>query len=184
MTSMQQRRHALRVTGTVRFVHVDPAHQPFRIDPPLVNSSNPWATTQADLHALHACPHIGAVSIRTSLWKAFAQSSATHQYTFFSPSLGHATSCINTTFAEGRGEVRVGETSSLNTLVVWTFCIWFGVFASGLEFLQLIWSFGIWFGVFASGSEYWQAVSQGTTAVRGSPDRLPGLRSSEVATPP
>ncbi|TVY78483.1 putative dihydroorotate dehydrogenase A (fumarate) [Lachnellula suecica] len=87
------------------------------VSPPLLNSSNPWATSEADLLSLYASPHTGAVTIRTSLWSAFSQHASTHQYTFFSPSLGHATSTVDTeTYAEGRGEVRDGETSSLNTL--------------------------------------------------------------------
>jgi dihydroorotate dehydrogenase (fumarate) len=89
----------------------------FSISPALLNSSNPWATTKEDLAALYACPYTGAVTIRTSLWKAFNQHASTHQYTFFSPSTGHATTPIDvTTFPEGRGLVRDGETSSLNTL--------------------------------------------------------------------
>ncbi|KAE9375071.1 FMN-linked oxidoreductase [Stipitochalara longipes BDJ] len=88
----------------------------FSISPPLLNSSNPWATSKEDLVALYSCPHTGAVTIRTSLWKAFAQHASTHQYTFFSSSNGHATTPIDITFPEGRGGVRDGETSSLNTL--------------------------------------------------------------------
>jgi len=88
----------------------------FSISPPLLNSSNPWATTKEDLAALYSCPHTGAVTIRTSLWKAFDQHASTHQYTFFSSSNGHATTSIDVRSPEGRGEVRDGETSSLNTL--------------------------------------------------------------------
>ncbi|CZR65531.1 related to dihydroorotate dehydrogenase A [Phialocephala subalpina] len=88
----------------------------FRIDPPLLNSSNPWATNEADLLALYNCPYTGAVTIRTSLWKAFKQHPLTHQYTFFDSKLGHATASINVDLPEGRGEVQDGETSSLNTL--------------------------------------------------------------------
>ncbi|KAL2068482.1 hypothetical protein VTL71DRAFT_16580 [Oculimacula yallundae] len=88
----------------------------FSISPPLLNSANPWATTEADLLALHNCPYTGAVTIRTSLWKAFIQHPSTHQYTFFSSSVGHATAEINVNLAEGRGHALPGETSSLNTL--------------------------------------------------------------------
>lgn len=88
----------------------------FSISPPLLNSSNPWATSREDLAALYACPYTGAVTIRTSLWKAFKQHASTHQYTFFSSSTGHATTPIDVSLAEGRGAVRDGETSSLNTL--------------------------------------------------------------------
>jgi dihydroorotate dehydrogenase (fumarate) len=89
---------------------------PFAISPPLINSSNPWATTYEDLKELYDCPHTGAVTIRTSLWKSFNQHPSTHQYTFFSSSKGQATAKIDTTLAEGRSEVLDGDTSSLNTL--------------------------------------------------------------------
>ena len=88
----------------------------FKIYPPLINSSNPWATSYEDLKALYDCPYTGAVTIRTSLWKAFQQHPSTHQYTFFSSSSGHATAKIDSALAEGRSEVIHGETSSLNTL--------------------------------------------------------------------
>ncbi|TVY47437.1 Dihydroorotate dehydrogenase (fumarate) [Lachnellula occidentalis] len=88
----------------------------FKISPPLLNSSNPWATTEADLSALYSCPYTGAVTIRTSLWSGFSQHPSTHQYTFFSSSLGHATTDIDTSGAEGRGAVRELEGNSLNTL--------------------------------------------------------------------
>jgi dihydroorotate dehydrogenase (fumarate) len=90
---------------------------PFEISPPLLNSSNPWATTRADLANLYACTHTGAVTTRTSLWQGFTQASSTHQYTFFSTQTGHAIAPIDVkTFPEGRGAVLSGETSSLNTL--------------------------------------------------------------------
>ncbi|CZS90927.1 related to dihydroorotate dehydrogenase A [Rhynchosporium agropyri] len=86
------------------------------ISPPLLNSANPWATTEEDLVALYSCPYTGAVTVRTSLFQAFNQHASTHQYTFFSSSLGHATTKINVDGGEGRGEIVPGETSSLNTL--------------------------------------------------------------------
>jgi dihydroorotate dehydrogenase (fumarate) len=55
------------------------------IDPPLINSANPWATTQQDLQALFDCPHTGAVTTRTSLIHAFGHNDSIHQYTFFDP---------------------------------------------------------------------------------------------------
>ena len=88
----------------------------FSIDPPLLNSANPWATSYDDLKALYDCPHTGAVTIRTSLWNEFQQDPKLHQYTFFSSTIGHATSKVETSIAEGRGQVLPGETSSLNTL--------------------------------------------------------------------
>lgn len=91
--------------------------EPFQITPPLLNSSNPWATSAEDLKALYACPYTGAVTIRTSLWSGFSQASSTHQYTFFSSTTGHATSEVDTvSHAEGRGEVKPDEGCSLNTL--------------------------------------------------------------------
>ncbi|KAI8150985.1 Dihydroorotate dehydrogenase, partial [Colletotrichum sp. SAR 10_71] len=56
-----------------------------KISPPLLNSANPWCTTLSDLKALHASPHTGALTTRTSLLAGFAHSDARHQYTFFSP---------------------------------------------------------------------------------------------------
>lgn len=88
----------------------------FEISPPLLNSSNPWATTQEDLAALYSCLYTGAVTIRTSLWKGFSQHPNIHQYAFFSPKLVHSTASIDVTLPEGRGWVRDSETSSLNTL--------------------------------------------------------------------
>ncbi|KAK1760619.1 hypothetical protein QBC47DRAFT_367690 [Echria macrotheca] len=59
-------------------------HPPrLEINPPLINSSNPWATTLEDLRALHACPSTGAVTTRTSLVNGFAHDPAKHQYRFF-----------------------------------------------------------------------------------------------------
>lgn len=55
------------------------------IEPPLVNSSNPWATTSEDLQKLFDCPYTGAVTTRTSLLHGFEHDSAIHQYTFFNP---------------------------------------------------------------------------------------------------
>ena len=55
------------------------------IDPPLLNSSNPWATTTEDLQGLFDCEHTGAVTIRTSLLHGFEHDDSVHQYTFFDP---------------------------------------------------------------------------------------------------
>jgi dihydroorotate dehydrogenase (fumarate) len=78
------------------------------IDPPLINSSNPWATTLSDLRQLYLCEYTGAVTVRTSTLKGFEHSNDIHQYTFFDP---HTSQCIHP---------RVGEcekaSASLNTL--------------------------------------------------------------------
>ena len=85
----------------------------FSIDPPLLNSASPWATTIDDIRNLYSCPHTGAITIRTSLLNGFHHDPAIHQYTFFSPSLGSSTAAI---FKDGRSEVLPDESSSLNTL--------------------------------------------------------------------
>ncbi|EMD00830.1 hypothetical protein BAUCODRAFT_60865 [Baudoinia panamericana UAMH 10762] len=54
------------------------------IDPPLINSSNPWATSLEDLQALFDCPNTGAVTTRTSLLHGFEHDPKVHQYVFFS----------------------------------------------------------------------------------------------------
>jgi dihydroorotate dehydrogenase (fumarate) len=53
------------------------------INPPLVNSACPWATTLDDLRQLYACPSTGAVTTRTSLINGFDHDPAKHQYAFF-----------------------------------------------------------------------------------------------------
>ncbi|KAK5663024.1 hypothetical protein OQA88_6439 [Cercophora sp. LCS_1] len=55
----------------------------FEINPPLINSSNPWATTLDDLRSLYACTSTGAVTTRTSLIKGFDHDATKHQYAFF-----------------------------------------------------------------------------------------------------
>ncbi|KAK5167947.1 dihydroorotate dehydrogenase [Saxophila tyrrhenica] len=55
------------------------------IEPPLINSSNPWATTLVDLRDLFNCRSTGAVTIRTSLLHGFEHDDSIHQYAFFHP---------------------------------------------------------------------------------------------------
>ncbi|KAM0702949.1 hypothetical protein Q7P35_010381 [Cladosporium inversicolor] len=55
------------------------------INPPLINSANPWATTKQDLKPLFDSPHTGAVTTRTSLIHAFEHNDSIHQYAFFDP---------------------------------------------------------------------------------------------------
>ena len=81
------------------------------IDPPLLNSSNPWATTTEDLQSLFDCKHTGAVSIRTSLLNGFEHDDAIHQYTFFS---AHDHSIKPDSVKDG--EVSTENDGSLNTL--------------------------------------------------------------------
>ncbi|KAK5108584.1 hypothetical protein LTR62_008160 [Meristemomyces frigidus] len=54
-----------------------------KIQPPLLNSSNPWATTLRDLQKLFDCESTGAVTTRTSLLHGFEHDDKLHQYTFF-----------------------------------------------------------------------------------------------------
>ncbi|KAL2044347.1 hypothetical protein N7G274_003052 [Stereocaulon virgatum] len=88
----------------------------FHIDPPLLNSANPWATTKADLQALYDCPYTGAITTRTSVEGGFGHNDTIHQYCFFDDkdhrvkhhSVNGATQSPITT--------PEGSTSSLNTL--------------------------------------------------------------------
>lgn len=78
------------------------------IDPPLLNSSNPWCTTLEQLRELYDCPYTGAVTTRTSLISGFPNDPSIHQYTFFNPKTSTATADVGASTAE--------ETGSLNTL--------------------------------------------------------------------
>jgi dihydroorotate dehydrogenase (fumarate) len=55
------------------------------INPPLLNSANPWCTSLQHLTCLYACPHTGAVTTRTSLLQAFPHDDTIHQHAFFCP---------------------------------------------------------------------------------------------------
>lgn len=85
----------------------------FQIDPPLLNSATPWATTVEEIRDLYNCPHTGAITIRTSLLDGFNHDSSIHQYTFFSPLRGSSTAEIS---RDGQSEVLPNDVSSLNTL--------------------------------------------------------------------
>lgn len=78
-----------------------------RIDPPLLNSASPWATTYEDLKALYSCPFTGGVTVRTSLLKGFQHDQSVHQYAFFDSG-----SAAN---VKGDESIAAGRTS-LNTL--------------------------------------------------------------------
>ncbi|KAL1879887.1 hypothetical protein VTK73DRAFT_6699 [Phialemonium thermophilum] len=78
------------------------------INPPLLNSANPWATTLDDLRSLYACASTGAVTTRTSLIKGFPHDSNKHKYLFFDSS-DHA-------IAWDRASLRGPENASLNSL--------------------------------------------------------------------
>lgn len=78
-----------------------------KIDPPLLNSASPWATTHEDLKALYDCPFTGAVTVRTSLLNGFRHDENVHQYTFFD--------CGGAATVKGDASIATGKTS-LNTL--------------------------------------------------------------------
>ncbi len=87
---------------------------PIRIDPPLLNSACPWATTLEDLRALFECPSTGAVTTRTSLLRGFPHDPSVHQYTFFDPSRHEFP--VGSPSAGEEKEGRDVHTASLNTL--------------------------------------------------------------------
>ncbi|KAI9845305.1 MAG: dihydroorotate dehydrogenase [Sclerophora amabilis] len=97
---------------------------PLNFTPPLLNSANPWATTEDDLRALYASPHTGAVTTRTCILNGFAHDDQIHQYTFFDTHAACAPSASTTSNGAGDGGgaaargVSSIETkkSSLNTL--------------------------------------------------------------------
>lgn len=58
---------------------------PLHIDPPLLNSANPWCTTLEQLQELYNSPHTGAVTTRTSLINGFPHDWSHHQFAFYNP---------------------------------------------------------------------------------------------------
>ena len=53
------------------------------VQPALLNSASPWATTASELTALYSSPFTGAVTTRTSLSSGFEHNPRIHQHTFF-----------------------------------------------------------------------------------------------------
>ncbi|KAJ4296765.1 dihydroorotate dehydrogenase [Kalmusia sp. IMI 367209] len=80
------------------------------IDPPLLNSANPWCSTLEQLQDLYNCPSTGAVTTRTSLLNGFPNDEAVHQFTFYNPST-HRAATANPARAD-----KPDENGSLNTL--------------------------------------------------------------------
>ncbi|KAL6866249.1 dihydroorotate dehydrogenase [Amphichorda felina] len=56
------------------------------IQPPLLNSACPWATTAEHLRALLESPSTGAITVRTSLIDGFDHQPSRHRFIFFDPS--------------------------------------------------------------------------------------------------
>ncbi|KAI0095523.1 dihydroorotate dehydrogenase [Daldinia grandis] len=86
---------------------------PIHINPPLLNSANPWATTQDDLQSLFDCPSTGAVTTRTALLRGFAHDAAKHRYAFFD-SRTHAVGTTTSGPGPGPGDKSVGGDVSAN----------------------------------------------------------------------
>jgi dihydroorotate dehydrogenase (fumarate) len=83
--------------------------QLFVIQPPLLNSANPWCSSLEQLVDLYSCLHTGAVTTRTSLINGFQHNESIHQFTFYNP----------VTFATAPKNLSTSgpdETGSLNTL--------------------------------------------------------------------
>lgn len=79
-------------------INAAPAAMPPRLvfTPPLFNSATPWATSVAELAALYACPHTGAVTTRTSLLDGFPEDPAVHQKVLFPAAAAAPASSLNT----------------------------------------------------------------------------------------
>nr|OQO22711.1 hypothetical protein B0A51_10821 [Rachicladosporium sp. CCFEE 5018] len=86
------------------------------ISPPLINSSNPWATTLEDLQTIFDCPQTGAVTTRTSLLKGFEHDDHIHQYTFFDAQGTQAKAPTTSYTSPQAAEDHENATGSLNTL--------------------------------------------------------------------
>ena len=82
---------------------------PLVIDPPLLNSANPWATSLEDLQSLYNHPCTGAVTTRTSLLSGFGHDSKYHNYIFFD------TNKHNAVWGGGKF-AEASDAASLNTL--------------------------------------------------------------------
>lgn len=89
---------------------MDAHPKPLHIEPPLLNSANPWCSTLEQLQELYNCSSTGAVTTRTSLLEGFPSDEKIHQFAFFNPST-HEAGTANPT-----GQEKVDASGSLNTL--------------------------------------------------------------------
>lgn len=96
-----------------------------KIDPPLLNSASPWATTLEDLKSLYDSPFTGGVTTRTSLLEGFSHDEDVHQYTFFTAGKAATAGPLQGRSSPGgeekttttlSDEVKKEHHSSLNTL--------------------------------------------------------------------
>ena len=67
----------------VHKTNIDQRNYTLKIDPPLLNSASPWATTKEDLERLYHCTYTGAVTIRTSTLEGAGHDDSIYQYTYF-----------------------------------------------------------------------------------------------------
>lgn len=90
--------------------------QHLNINPPLLNSANPWATTYEDILALYKCASTGAVTTRTCTIHGFKHDDKINQFTFFD-SETYETTGPNPTYTQDTGtNTNVRLNGSLNTL--------------------------------------------------------------------
>ncbi|KAF2196540.1 FMN-linked oxidoreductase [Delitschia confertaspora ATCC 74209] len=88
---------------------------PLTINPPLLNSANPWCSNLEQLQELYNCLYTGAVTTRTALLdNGFPHDDSTHQFTFFNPLTQRSHSGANPT--TNAKSIDMNETASLNTL--------------------------------------------------------------------
>lgn len=106
-------RKSAATTSTRHHITQKPAMPLPTINPPVLNSANPWATTLSDLEALFECPYTGAVTTRTSLLHGFDHDDNVHQYTFFNAN-NHAVT--RPEVQEKTGNPTSPPDASLNTL--------------------------------------------------------------------
>ncbi|KAF4984494.1 hypothetical protein FZEAL_342 [Fusarium zealandicum] len=85
------------------------------IEPPLLNSATPWATSLEDLMAIASSPATGAITTRTSLVHGFDHRPDDHQYLFFNPATT-APDKGNSSTSETPVAHSKGATASLNSL--------------------------------------------------------------------
>ncbi|KAF2234688.1 FMN-linked oxidoreductase [Viridothelium virens] len=82
-----------------------------RIEPPILNSACPWATTFEDLLLLLRCPYTGAITTRTCTLEGFSHNPSIHQFAFFNPQENGTLARKNDSYHADHS-----QTGSLNTL--------------------------------------------------------------------
>ncbi|ORX94264.1 hypothetical protein BCR34DRAFT_669712 [Clohesyomyces aquaticus] len=87
--------------------------KPLSINPPILNSANPWCSSLEQLEELYSSLWTGAVTTRTSLLDGFPTDESVHQFTFYNPQhpVTHGSAQPNPSSSD-----KAEETGSLNTL--------------------------------------------------------------------